>query len=84
MVGNSPDRSQRMRELRRGQPERGDEGEVEQQFERGGDPMFGMRIAAAHLANVMGEDLTAGGCRGHALQHSDDWPCYDRPRFMVR
>jgi hypothetical protein len=42
-----------------------------------------VRIAAAHLPNVMGENVAAGGCRGHALEHSDDRPRYDSPRSIV-
>lgn len=40
--------------------------------------------AAAHLPTVITENVAGRGCRGDALQHSDDWPRYDRPRLMDR
>ena len=60
---------ERMRELRRGQAEGDDEGEVEQQLQRRRDAMRLVGIAPAHGADVVVEAFGGGGL-GHGAAAS--------------
>jgi hypothetical protein len=55
-----------MRELGGREAEAGGEGQIEQQFKRGGDPVRLVGIASPHLPGMMMEGLGAGRCGIHA------------------